>query len=392
MSFVIYIMNNTKDKKLLAKYFTDCISETELDDLMLWFEKQGAEDLFISSSKIDFAIRNNMSQYNTKKAEKLLLDKIRKDKTILNKFKIKKFFKYAAIGVLFISIGYVVNNNFNSSNKIDVTTINKNEIILQLEDGNIKVLSEDGTEKVVNKEGKIIGSQKGNQLIYDDKPTVETLVYNTLTVPYGKRFELKLSDGTHIYLNAGTSLKYPVKFLKGKKRQVYLNGEAFFDVTKDANHPFIVNMNNVGVRVFGTKFNASSYPENNKVTTVLVEGSVSVFDNNTDYNKETASLLKPGYLASWNKHNKEISIEEANLETHTAWIEGRILFRHLPFKNITRKLERHYDVTIMNNNKKLDEEFFTASFDIETIEQVLETFHKNYNINYSLINNQIIIN
>jgi len=385
-------MKSTKGKKLLAKYFTNSMSETEMDDLILWLEKLGAEDLFISSSKIDYAIRNNMSQYNTKKAEKLLLNKIRKDKTILNRFKIKKFFKYAAIAILFVSIGYLVHNNYNSSNKIDVTTVNKNEIILQLEDGNIKVLSEDGTEKVVNKDGKIIGSQKGNKLIYDDKPTVETLVYNTLTVPYGKRFELKLSDGTHIYLNAGTSLKYPIKFLKGENRQVYLNGEAFFDVTKDTNHPFIVNMNNIGVRVFGTKFNASSYSENDEVTTVLVEGLVSVFDNNIDYNKETASPLKPGYLASWNKHNKEISIEEADIAMHTAWIEGRILFRHLSFKNIIKKLERHYDVTIMNNNKSLDEEFFTASFDIETIEQVLETFHKNYNINYTLINNQIIIN
>ncbi|WP_445736693.1 FecR family protein [Mariniflexile sp.] len=385
-------MKSTKVKKLLAKYFTESISETEMDDLMLWLEKQGAEGLFISSSKIDYAIRNNMSQYNTKKAEKLLLDRIRKDKAFLNRFKIKKIFKYAAIAILFVSIGYVVHTNFNPSNKIDVTTINKNEIILQLEDGNIKVLSEDGTEKVVNKEGEIIGSQKANQLIYDDNPIVETLVYNTLTVPYGKRFELKLSDGTHIYLNAGTSLKYPIKFLKGEKRQVYLNGEAFFDVTKDANHPFIVNMNNVGVRVFGTKFNASSYPENDKITTVLVEGSVSVFDNNMDYDKETASLLKPGYLASWDKRNKEISIEEADIAMHTAWIEGRILFRHMPFKNIIRKLERHYDVTIMNNNKNLDGEFFTASFDIETIEQVLETFHKNYNINYTIINNQIIIN
>ncbi|WP_142785832.1 FecR family protein [Changchengzhania lutea] len=385
-------MKSTKGKKLLAKYFTNSITATELDDLMLWLEKQDTEDLFISSSKIDYAIRNNMSQYNTKKAEKMLLDKIRKDKTILNRLKITKFFKYAAIAILFVSIGYFVQNNFNPSNKIDVTTINKNEIILQLEDGNIKVLSEDGTEKVVNKDGKIIGAQKGNQLIYDNKPTLETLVYNTLTVPYGKRFELKLSDGTHVYLNAGTSLKYPVKFLKGKKRQVYLNGEAFFDVTKDTNHPFIVNMNNVGVRVFGTKFNASSYPENDEVTTVLVEGSVSVFDNNMDYDEKTASPLKSGYLASWNKHNKEISIEEADLEMHTAWIEGRILFRHVPFKNIIKKLERHYDVTIMNNNKNLDKEFFTASFDIETIEQVMETFHKNYNINYSLINNQIIIN
>lgn len=384
-------MKTTKGENLIAKYFANSISASELDDLISLLEKQDTEDLFISSSKIDYAIRNNMSQYNTKRSEKLLLDKIRKDKNILNKFKIKKVFKYAAVAILFISVGYYIHVE-NKTEKIDVTTIKKNEIILQLDNGNIKVLSEDGTEKVVNKDGTVIGSQKGNQLIYDKEPNIEKLVYNTLTVPYGKRFELKLSDGTHIYLNAGTSLKYPVKFLKGKNRQVFLNGEAFFDVTKDANHPFIVNMNNVGIKVFGTKFNASSYPENEAINTVLVEGSVSIFNNNNEYDEKTAMLLNPGYMASWNKYNKRISIEKADVAMHTAWIDGRILFRHLPFKNIIKQLERHYDVTIMNNNKKLDEEFFTASFDIETIEQVLETFHKNYGINFSMINNQIIIN
>ena len=392
MSFVIYLMKTTKGKNLIAKYFANSISTSELDDLISLLEKQDTEDLFISSSTIDYAIRNNMSQYNTKKSEKLLLDKIRKDKNILNKFKIKKVFKYAAIAILFISVGYYIHVDNNKAEKIDVTNLKQNEIILQLDNGNIKVLSEDGTEKIVAKDGTVIGSQKGNQLIYDNKPSIEKLVYNTLTVPYGKRFELKLSDGTHIYLNAGTSLKYPVKFLKGEKRQVFLNGEAFFDVTKDAHRPFIVNMNNVGIKVFGTKFNASSYPESESINTVLVEGSVSIFNNNKEYDDKTASILNPGYIASWNKFNKQVSIEKADVAMHTAWIDGRILFRHLPFKNIIKQLERHYDVTIMNNNKKLDEEFFTASFDIETIEQVLETFHKNYNINYSKINNQIIIN
>jgi transmembrane sensor len=391
MSFVIYLMKTTKGKNLIAKYFANSISASELDDLISLLEKQDTEDLFISSSKIDYAIRNNMSQYNTKKSEKLLLDKIRKDKNILNKFKIKKVFKYAAIAILFISVGYYIHVD-NKVEKIEVTTIKQNEIILQLDNGKIKILSEDGTEKVINKDGTVVGSQKGNQLIYDTKPSIEKLVYNTLTVPYGKRFELKLSDGTHIYLNAGTSLKYPVKFLKGEKRQVYLNGEAFFNVTKDTNHPFIVNMNNVGIKVFGTKFNASSYPESESINTVLVEGSVSIFNNNSEYDAKTASILNPGYIASWNKFNKKVSIEKTDIAMHTAWIDGRILFRHLPFKNIIKQLERHYDVTIMNNNKKLDEEFFTASFDIETIEQVLETFHKNYNINYSKIYNQIIIN
>tara|TARA_R110002073_G_scaffold295704_1_gene461629 strand:- start:9746 stop:10903 length:1158 start_codon:yes stop_codon:yes gene_type:complete len=385
-------MKNTFSKKLITKYFTNSISASELDDLNKKLNNGNNKQVFSQSAKINYAICNNMTQYNTKKTEKLLLDKIRKDKNVLYKLRSNQIFKYAALAIFFLSIGYIFQNNFFNHQENKVTSIDKNAIILQMEDGKIKVLSEDGSEKVVTNDGAVVGSQKGNQLIYDKETNIEKLVYNTLTVPYGKRFELNLSDGTHVYLNAGTSLKYPIKFIKGETRQVFLNGEAFFDVTKDSKHPFIVNMNDVGVRVFGTKFNASSYPENDIINTVLVEGSVSVYNNNTAYNETTASLLKPGYLASWDKQNEEISIIEADVAMHTAWINGRILFRHLPFKNIVKKLERHYDVTIMNNNKTLDDEFFTASFDIETIEQVLETFHKNYNIDYSMINNQIIIN
>ncbi|WP_457611141.1 FecR family protein, partial [Lutibacter sp.] len=193
-------------------------------------------------------------------------------------------------------------------------------------------------------------------------------------------------------LNSGTSLKYPVKFLKGESRQVFLNGEAFFDVAKDSIHPFIVNMNDVGVRVLGTKFNTSSYPENDYINTVLVEGAVRLFNNTSVYNKINSTLLSPGYKASWDKHNNKISIDKADIALHTAWIKGRIIFKHLSFKSIIKKLERQYDVTIMNNNKTLNNEFFTASFDTETIEQVMETFHKNYGIDYSIINHQIIIN
>tara|TARA_R110001583_G_scaffold10179_14_gene47393 strand:+ start:3866 stop:5023 length:1158 start_codon:yes stop_codon:yes gene_type:complete len=385
-------MKQTKSKKLFAKYFTDSITADELDYLITWLEKQDDKELLISSAKTAHAIRYNMSQYNTKKSEKFLLDKIRKDKSILSRLKIRQTFKYAAIALIFVSIGYFVHNDiFNDKKNIPVA-IDNNSIILQLDNGNIKVLSEDGSAKVVNKDGAVIGSQKGNQLVYDNEVEVEKLVYNTLTVPYGKRFELKLSEGTHIHLNSGTSLKYPVKFLKGEDRQVFLNGEAFFDIAKDSLHPFIVNMNDVGVRVLGTKFNASSYPENDQINTVLVEGAVRLFNNTSVYNKTNSTLLSPGYKASWDKRNNKISIDKADIALYTAWIEGRIMFRHLPFKNIIKKLERQYDVTIMNNNKTLDNEFFTASFDSETIEQVMETFHKNYGIDYSIINNQIIIN
>src|SRR5690606_28947840 len=143
-------------------------------------------------------------------------------------------------------------------------------------------------------------------------------------------------------LNAGTSLKYPVKFIKGKNREVYLTGEAFFEVAKDAAHTFIVNANGLNIRVLGTKFNVSAYPEDNTTNTVLVEGSVGLYQGGA-YDSEKATFLTPEHLASLDKTNKDITIENAETSLYTAWINGNIILRHVVFKNIIEKLERQYN-------------------------------------------------
>jgi ferric-dicitrate binding protein FerR (iron transport regulator) len=102
--------------------------------------------------------------------------------------------------------------------------------------------------------------------------------------------------------------------------------------------------------------------------------------------------LEPGFKAEWNKYNKQILIEEADIAMHTDWLNGKIILRHVPFKNIVKKLERHYNVEIVNNNPKLDQELFTASFDIETIDQVFQTFNLTYEMDYKINDRQIIIN
>jgi transmembrane sensor len=214
-----------------------------------------------------------------------------------------------------------------------------------------------------------------------------------LTVPFGKRFALLLSDGTKVHLNAGTSLKYPVKFLKGKERKVFLEkGEAYFDVAKDAKHPFVVNNDKINVRVLGTQFNMSSYPEDANITTVLVEGSVSLYASELEYDANKATLLESGFKADWNKSTTSFKVDKADVEIYTAWIDGKIILKHMTFNSIIRKLERHYNVEITNNNKALGEDFITATFDIETIEQVFEVINEIHSIDYKINKNKIIIN
>ncbi|MEO9871481.1 FecR family protein [Ekhidna sp.] len=301
------------------------------------------------------------------------------------------FLKYAAMISIVIGFGFLYSVGFFKS-ETGKLVIPEEAIILNLSDHEAKVITFRLNAKIVDAKGKVLGTQSGNTITYrkrDPNQSEKSLSYNTLNVPYGKRFKVVLSDGTQVHLNAGSSLKYPVEFIRGNNRQVFLDGEAFFDVAKDSEHAFIVNANELNVTVLGTQFNVSSYPEDEFIRTVLVEGSVSLSEDEQNLN---ATRLKPGHQAIWNKEDKNISIEEVSTSLYTSWINGKIVFRHMPFKNIIKKLERHYNVVINSNNTALNEETFTASFDIETIEQVLEAFNKNYAIGYTIKDNQIIIN
>ena len=173
---------------------------------------------------------------------------------------INRLMKYAAVLVIAVGIGGYYSGVF--QNEVVPAMSLDNVITLKLENGETKIIQNDAEESIVNNKGNVLGVQKGNIINYKNKSTEEeTLVYHTLKVPYGEQFQLILSDGSHIKLNAGTSLKYPVKFIKGENRQVYLIGEAFFDVAEDKEHPFVVNTDELNVRVLGTKFNIASYPE-----------------------------------------------------------------------------------------------------------------------------------
>ncbi|MEI6865658.1 FecR domain-containing protein [Flavicella sp.] len=390
--------------KLVLSYISKEINAEEFQELQKWVNKNKKNEQLFSdylyvykrSKRLKFIEKIDLNRawnHMVSKLRRPLELKIAYQKKQVKVRRLKNtfnVFKYAAIAILFIGIGYLYQNgDFQKKSKIIKPT---NNITLQLDDGRVKIIDESGDSKVLDANGNVVGEQKGVQLIYNKEVGVKILVYNTLTIPYGKRFEVKLSDGTKVHLNAGSSLKYPISFIKGKNRKVFLKGEAYFDVAKDAKHPFIVNADDMDVRVLGTRFNISSYPEDDNINTVLVEGSVSIYKKGELYTPETSTILKPGFMAAWQKNDRKIAIEKADIELATAWVDGKIIFRHTPFDDIIKKLERHYNVKIINNNKVLGKQRFRASFDIEVIEQVLESFNANFEIEYTIHNNQIIIN
>jgi len=304
---------------------------------------------------------------------------------------LRNLLKYAAIfiGVLGGAYFYLEISGKLSS---DFKTSEENKITLQSNDGEIKVLLEKNSQHILNQKGEVIGTQSGNEIRYAANSSSEKLRYNQLSVPYGKTFSVFLSDSSEVVLNSGTTFKYPVNFIKGTSRKVYLDGEAYFKVTKNKTDAFIVETTLLSTKVFGTEFNMSSYSNEVKTTVVLVEGSVGVFKSGTIFDSDNGDpYLSPGQLASVDKSQNSIKIENVDTYVYTAWLNGVLFIRNEPFLKIAKKLERKYNVIIDNQYEALNNEMFTAKFDVENVSSILDAFKKIHPFNYEITNHRITI-
>ncbi|WP_422351152.1 FecR family protein [Flagellimonas sp.] len=374
--------------KIIAKYLTKEASLLERNELEAWLENPRNFEYFKTYVKINYLINLNMDLFDSHDSKKQLLELIDKDKKVHRLRNYTKLLKYAAILIILVGLGYLYKSDIFFSNP--TINIPPDSITLELENGDIKILDQNGTTIVLDEGGNVVGEQKGQELSYVQSANIDELVYNTLTVPYGKRFDIKLSDGTRVFLNSGTSLKYPIQFINSGPRQVFLTGEAYFDVTSDTSHPFIVNSEILNVEVLGTEFNVSAYPEDSISDVVLVEGSVGLYENGKGL--IDGLVIPPGTKGSISKKTKQINAETVNTSIYTSWLQGGLVFRDMPFKNIVKKLERHYNMKIVVLDENLKEEVFNASFKDEPIEKVLNYFSASYDINYSIKDNAITIN
>ncbi|WP_299670001.1 FecR family protein [uncultured Polaribacter sp.] len=384
-------MRTRNIEKLIIKYLNSNASKDELDALTLLLAHEKNKKVFKSYIRTNYGIEYTMKKFNTEESKKKLLEMIHKEQKVIRMRRFQKITTYAAVFLVFLATGYFY--WYGGFDKKEQLTIPEENITLTLSDGQVKIINAAEEKEVKDSKGQVLGHQKGKTLAYAKNSEIKELVYNKLTVPYGKRFQLTLSDGSQVYLNAGTSIQYPVKFIEGKDRQVIITGEAYFEVAKDQKHPFIVHAQDLNVRVLGTEFNVAAYPEDTHTNVVLVEGSVGMHDKNKEFRKHTTTVLNPGLMGVFRKGTKQISTQEVNTTIYTSWIKGNVVFRNASFANIATKLERLYNVTIINNNKKIALESFNASINVdkEPIEKVLEYFNKVYKIDYQIVNNKIVI-
>lgn len=390
--------SNSEIKNLLQKFVLNQCTPEETNEVIAYYKKNKLTEDFPSVEDIQNLL-TEMPKMSQQTADDIFLNILQSSKEENTTIKIsseksnfRKYISIAASILVLLGVGFVAykQNVFNTTTETKFD-IKSTDIVLQLENGNVQIISEDHSVQVRDSKGNIVGNQNGNKLVYEADSDTEKISYNTLKIPYGKKFELQLSDGTLVHLNAGTTLKYPVRFIAGENRQVFLDGEAFFDVAKDKKHPFIVNADNLNVRVLGTHFNVSNYPEDASTDVVLVEGSVGMYNTDEDFDITKNTILKPGFKGSFQKSNNQISTKPVLTDIYTSWINGGLTFRNMTFKNIITKLERRYNVTIINKNEKLANEKFNASFKEESIENVMSYFYDIHGINYTIKNNQILI-
>lgn len=385
---------NSKIKIVLQKFILNQCNPEESNAVVDYYRKNRLTEDFPTVEDIKLLLTET-PEMDADTADKIfsnILSLAKETETEEIKIKKKPVLRYISIAasiIVLLSIGWSYQKNIFKTENAPI--IDPNAITLQLANGEIQVISSNKKSQVTDSDGNVVGNQNGNKIIYDTETSAEKLVYNTLKIPYGKRFELQLSDGTVVHLNSGTTLKYPVKFIAGENRQVFLDGEAFFDVTKDKKHPFVVNADKLNVRVLGTHFNVSSYPEDAQTDVVLVEGSVGLYRGNETFDATKNTILKPGFKGSFNKNDGSIAAKAVNTGVYTSWMQGRLTFRNMSFRDISKKLERHYNVTIETQNKKLADEKFYASFGDEPIEKVLSYFNDIHGINYVIKNNEIVI-
>lgn len=370
--------------------FLNCESSIEeLNFLLKWIEKKNNLRVFKDYVSVNHFSNLAMSRANQEKIIKEIKDRInsKQTKRELN-FSFKNIFKYAAIISISVAVGYYSQMRKGVTDEKKVV-LDPNKVTLQTSSGN-QIVLENLDDILIEIDDEILIKKESKKIVFDQKKGIKKLSYNTLTVPYGKRFDVELSDGSIVNLNSGSSLKFPVQFINGMERKVYLDGEAFFNISENNKDIFKVVSNDAITEVYGTQFNVKSYKEDSFSEIILVDGSLGV--KGLSDNQKIVSL-KPGFRANVNQSNEKIEISKVNTKIYTSWIDGRVIFRDENIDSMILKLERLYNVIITNDNKKLSDNFFNATIVVEeeSIDEVMGYLKEVYNIKYQKFNNKIII-
>ena len=349
-----------KISRLIAKKLMGVILPEDEEKLNAWLEEDARnKDLYRRILEVEnFSTRDmyakRLDVEHTWDALKEQLAGQRKRRSLFSSWQIG----VAASVILLVGIGLYW--GFNKKPKVKQV-----EVAAHVEMGGAKailvtsrgdeIVLQDSSVQLITLGGGMVAKNDGVQVSYKENEGAgkeDVLEYNTIRVPRGGEYKLFLSDNTEVFLNSDSEIRFPVKFGKGK-RDVFLRGEAFFVVTKDASRPFVVNANDkMSVEVLGTQFNLQAYPDDAFVETTLNEGAVRVF------NGKQGVRLRPDEQAVYDEG--KFTVRKVDASSYSAWKEGRFMLLNHSLENIMTRLARWYNIDIFWENPEVKEYQFSG--------------------------------
>ncbi|MBV7529851.1 FecR family protein [Chitinophaga sp. sic0106] len=332
-------MSTTKTRALFEKYYSKTATEEERMELAALL--RDTNDQLISEwiTEMGEQLQEARHIIAPERADAILANILHPSKTN-HKQPVRLLYRYAAAAVvaLLLSAGVYLLTHRTHTPAQQLADVNPgtNGAILTLADGSSVQLDSTRQGMLVLGNGLKVKVGEG-QLNYDQ--ATATAGYNTLTVPRGRQYKVMLPDGTTVWLNADSYLRYPTQF-EGPQRRVELQGEAYFDVAQQPGQPFIVSTGAVEVQALGTAFNVNSYADEAQITTTLVSGVVQV------QSLSAKKVLRPGQQEVI-KGNTSTTVNEGNLAQVTAWKEGNFYFDDTTLPEILRQFSRWYDLEVV---------------------------------------------
>ncbi len=382
---------------ILVKREFNTLTEEEQSYLNLWLQASAKnQELFKRLQNRELLIKtyHKYKEIDTQKARRDMERRIRGNRVKRRAYTLSGW--SVGIASAIVIILYLFNGVI-SSNKPDIKLIADFSNIKPVEKKALLIL--DGGKEInlgglnlkegILKEGGKIISIESNRVEYEkdtQKELSKKILINTLLVPRGGEYSLILSDGTKIWLNADSKLKYPISFTE-KKRVVWLEGEAYFEVAKDESKPFIVNTNSGDITVLGTQFNVKDYAEDDYRYTTLVKGAVSF---KVAQGEET--ILLPGQQLIYHFSSGTQKVSNVSVKNYVSWKDKLFQFESLPFEEIMKILARWYDLTVMYESDDIKSILFSGSLDkYKNIDSFVKLFEAQVDIKFIVKDRDVII-
>ena len=266
----------------------------------------------------------------------------------------------------------------------DVLPPSSSNAVLTLSNGRTIVLDSVDKGNIATQRTTAVIKQGDGDIAYQTEGKTADIEYNTLTVPRGSRIaHITLSDGTKVWLNAGSSLRYPVAF-NGPDRQVAVTGESYFEVAQDKDHPFVVSKGSCAIQVLGTHFNVNAYDEEEEIKVTLLEGSVKVTSGAGN------SLLLPGQMAVMDAGRKIDVLKNADVERVMAWKNGYFSFANTDIRTVLRELARWYNLELVFNGVTNERFHVEISRDIP-LSKVLRILEMTDKVHFNISGNKVTV-